>query len=87
MLLYPVLISFTLTDIRPNNVFVDYDVKLDGSIRVNQAQISDLGMGSMIPPGLNVCGARLENPMCCSSKSHVVSQINYSSDFFLSALL
>ncbi|EEH03603.1 conserved hypothetical protein [Histoplasma capsulatum G186AR] len=50
---YPVLISFTPTDIRPNNVFVDYDVKPDGSIRVNQAQISDLEMGLMISPGLN----------------------------------
>ncbi|EGC47927.1 conserved hypothetical protein [Histoplasma capsulatum var. duboisii H88] len=44
---YPVLISFTSTDIRPNNVFVDYDVKSDGSIRVNQAQISDLEMGGL----------------------------------------
>ncbi|KLJ13792.1 hypothetical protein EMPG_11291 [Blastomyces silverae] len=69
-------------DIKPNNVFVDYDENPDGSIRVNQVQIGDLEMGSMIPPGLNVCGARLGNPMWRSPESHAAARINCPSDIF-----
>ncbi|KKZ62001.1 hypothetical protein EMCG_03462 [[Emmonsia] crescens] len=69
-------------DIKPNNVFVSYDENPDGSIRVNQVQIGDLEMGSMIPPGLNVRGARLGNPMWRSPESHAAARINRPSDIF-----
>ncbi|KAL2360307.1 hypothetical protein RJZ56_006826 [Blastomyces dermatitidis] len=69
-------------DIKPNNVFVDYDENPDGSIRVNQVQIGDLEMGSMVPPGLNVRGARLGNPMWRSPESHAAARINRPSDIF-----
>ncbi|EGD85911.2 hypothetical protein H113_06887 [Trichophyton rubrum MR1459] len=45
-------------DIKPSNIFVDYDL-VDGTIKIERAQIGDLEMGSMIPPGVNVRGARL----------------------------
>ncbi|KKZ60766.1 hypothetical protein EMCG_04576 [[Emmonsia] crescens] len=35
----------------------------EGAIEVKRAQIGDLEMGSMIPPGLNARDARLSNPM------------------------
>ncbi|OAT02377.1 serine/threonine protein kinase, variant [Blastomyces dermatitidis ER-3] len=69
-------------DIKPNNVFVDYDENPDGSIRINQVQIGDLEMGSMVPPGLNVRGARLGNPMWRSPESHAAARINRPSDIF-----
>ncbi|EFR02289.1 CMGC/CDK protein kinase [Nannizzia gypsea CBS 118893] len=68
-------------DIKPNNIFVDYDLS-DGAIKVKRTQIGDLGMGSMIPPGLNVRGARLGNPMWRSPESHAAARINTPSDIF-----
>ncbi|KAM5504027.1 hypothetical protein McanMca71_003656 [Microsporum canis] len=57
-------------DIKPNNIFVDYDMSSSG-IRVKRAQIGDLEMGSMIPPGLNR-----------SPESHAAARINIPSDIF-----
>ncbi|KAG5295510.1 hypothetical protein I7I50_08279 [Histoplasma capsulatum G186AR] len=74
-------------DIKPNNVFVNYDENPDGSIRVNQVQIGDLEMGSMIPLGLNVRGARLGNPMWRSPESHAAARINCPSDIFSFSLV
>ncbi|KAM5443600.1 RIBULOSE-phosphate 3-epimerase [Microsporum ferrugineum] len=51
-------------------------------IRVKRAQIGDLEMGSMIPPSLNVRGARLGNPMWRSLESHAAARINTPSDIF-----
>ncbi|EGE08041.1 CMGC/CDK protein kinase [Trichophyton equinum CBS 127.97] len=68
-------------DIKPNNIFVDCDL-VDGTIKVERAQIGDLEMGSMIPPGLNVRGARLGNPMWRSPESHAAARINTPSDVF-----
>lgn len=47
-------VSVFLQDIKPDNIFVDYDEKPDGGIEVKQVQFGDLEMGSVIPPGLNV---------------------------------
>ncbi|EZF39065.1 serine/threonine protein kinase [Trichophyton rubrum D6] len=53
-------------DIKPSNIFVDYDL-VDGTIKIERAQIGDLEMGSMIPPGVN---------------SHAAARINTPSDIF-----
>lgn len=73
--------TLTSQDIKPNNIFVDCDL-VDGTIKVERAQIGDLEMGSMIPPGLNVRGARLGNPMWRSPESHAAARINTPSDVF-----
>ncbi|KAF3483973.1 uncharacterized protein GIQ15_03297 [Arthroderma uncinatum] len=49
---------------------------------VKRTQIGDLEMGSMIPPGLNVRGALLGNPMWRSPESHAAARINIPSDVF-----
>ena len=74
--------SFLLQDIKPDNIFVDYDEKPDGAIEVKRVQVGDLEMGSMIPPGLNVRGARLGNPMWRSPEAHAAARINLPSDIF-----
>jgi hypothetical protein len=61
---------------------VDCDEKPDGAIEVKRVQIGDLEMGSVIPPGLNVRGARLGNPMWRSPEAHAAGRINLPSDIF-----
>lgn len=61
---------------------MDYDEKPDGAIEVKRVQVGDLEMGSMIPPGLNVRGARLGNPMWRSPEAHAAARINLPSDIF-----
>ncbi|KFY50734.1 hypothetical protein V496_09209 [Pseudogymnoascus sp. VKM F-4515 (FW-2607)] len=69
-------------DIKPDNIFVDFEEKPDGAIEVQRVQVGDLEMGSVIPPGLNVRGARLGNPMWRSPESHAAARINLPSDIF-----
>lgn len=59
----------------------------DGAIEIKRAQIGDLEMGSMIPPGLNVRGALLGNPMWRSPESHAAARINLPSDIFSYSLV
>ena len=61
---------------------MDYSQKLDGYIEVNSVQIGDLEMGTEIPEGLNVRGARLGNPMWRSPESHAGGRLNLPSDIF-----
>ncbi|RDL32568.1 CMGC protein kinase [Venustampulla echinocandica] len=71
-------ISYTV----PDNIFVDYDTEPNGAIKVKRDQVGDLEMGSIIPPGLNVRGARLGNPMWRSPEAHAAARINFPSDIF-----
>lgn len=73
---------FPLQDIKPDNIFVDYDEKPDGVIEIKRVQVGDLEMGSVIPPGLNVRGARLGHPMWRSPEAHAGARINLPSDIF-----
>ncbi|KAK4201395.1 kinase-like domain-containing protein [Triangularia verruculosa] len=66
----------------PNNIFVDYDESPSGVIDVKAVQIGDLEMGCAIPPGLNVRGARLGNPMWRSPEAHAAGHMNLPSDVF-----
>ena len=75
-------VSSLSRDIKPNNVFVDYNENPAGAIAVKQVQIGDLEMGSVIPPCLNVRGARLGNLMWRSPEAHAASHINLPSDMF-----
>ncbi|EEP79948.1 predicted protein [Uncinocarpus reesii 1704] len=68
-------------DIKPNNIFVDYEIS-DGVVHVKRTQIGDLEMGSDLPPGLNVRGALLGNPMWRSPESRAAARINLPSDVF-----
>ncbi|WEW61819.1 hypothetical protein PRK78_007315 [Emydomyces testavorans] len=68
-------------DIKPNIIFVDYEIS-DGIVHVKRTQLGDLEMGSDLPPGLNVRGAQLGNPMWRSPESHAAARINLPSDVF-----
>lgn len=70
------------SDIKPNNIFVDYDESPSGAIEVKAVQIGDLEMGCAIPPDLNVRGARLGNPMWRSPEAHAAGRMNLPSDIF-----
>lgn len=61
---------------------MDYEETPDGALEVQRVQVGDLEMGSVIPPGLNVRGAKLGNPMWCSPESHAAGRINLPSDMF-----
>ena len=61
---------------------MDYEEAPDGTLRVQRVQVGDLEMGSVIPPGLNVRGAKLGNPMWRSPESHAAARINPPSDIF-----
>lgn len=61
---------------------MDFEEKPDGAIEVQRVQVGDLEMGSVIPPGLNVRGAKLGNPMWRSPESHAAARINLPSDIF-----
>ncbi|KAK2796916.1 hypothetical protein FQN50_009375 [Emmonsiellopsis sp. PD_5] len=69
------------TDIKPNNIFVDFDEN-PGGIQINRVQIGDLEMGSMLPPDLNIRGARLGNPMWRSPEAHAAARVNLPADIF-----
>lgn len=69
-------------DIKPNNILVDYAEKPDGTIDVKRVQLGDLEMGSIVPEGLNVRGARLGNPMWRSPESYAAARQNLPSDMF-----
>jgi serine/threonine protein kinase len=69
-------------DIKPDNIFVDYEETTNGAIEVQRVQVGDLEMGSVIPPGLNVRGAKLGNPMWRSPESHAAARINLPTDVF-----
>ncbi|PGG99398.1 serine/threonine protein kinase [Blastomyces parvus] len=72
------------TDIKPNNIFVDFGEKPGDApaIQVNRVQIGDLEMGSMVPPDLNIRGARLGNPMWRSPEAHAAARVNLPADIF-----
>lgn len=70
------------SDIKPNNIFVDFDETPDGVIKVKAVQLGDLEMGCAIPPDLNVRGARLGNPMWRSPEAHAAGRMNLPSDVF-----
>ncbi|KFZ18235.1 hypothetical protein V501_01319 [Pseudogymnoascus sp. VKM F-4519 (FW-2642)] len=69
-------------DIKPDNIFVDYEETTNGATEVQRVQVGDLEMGSVIPPGLNVRGAKLSNPMWRSPESHAAARINLPTDVF-----
>jgi serine/threonine protein kinase len=69
-------------DIKPDNIFVDYEETPNGALKVQRVQVGDLEMGSVIPPGLNVRGAKLGNPMWRSPEFHAAARINLPSDMF-----
>ncbi|OBT53182.1 hypothetical protein VE04_06181 [Pseudogymnoascus sp. 24MN13] len=69
-------------DIKPDNIFVNYEESPNGTIEVQRVQVGDLEMGSVIPPGLNVRGAKLGNPMWRSPESHAAARINLPTDVF-----
>ncbi|KAK4171650.1 kinase-like domain-containing protein [Triangularia setosa] len=75
------------SDIKPNNIFVDYDESPNGVIDVKAVQIGDLEMGCAISPGLDVRGARLGSPMWRGPEAHAAGRMNLPSDVFFSGLV
>ncbi|KAL1845165.1 hypothetical protein VTK73DRAFT_1000 [Phialemonium thermophilum] len=75
------------TDIKPNNIFVDYVEAPDREIQVERVQLGDLEMGSILPKGLHVRGARLGNPMWRSPEAHAAARQNFPSDVFAFGLV
>lgn len=61
---------------------MNYEESPNGAIEVQRVQVGDLEMGSVIPPGLNVRGAKLGNPMWRSPESHATARINLPTDVF-----
>lgn len=77
---YITLIIFL--DIKPNNILVDYEEDVDGSIIIKNVQISDLEDGVIIPPGKWLRGPLCGNAMWRSPESWCRSRQNQASDVF-----
>lgn len=76
--------SLQLEDIEPDNVFVDCAENPDGTVRAQRVQIGDFEIGSIIPSGLDVRGARLgrQSNVAKPPESHAAARINLPSDIF-----
>jgi len=53
-----------VTDIKPNNILVDWDPVHEKDIVVNGVQIADVEDACRVPPGRNIVGLQVGNWMC-----------------------
>ncbi|TKW50694.1 Cyclin-dependent kinase 1 [Colletotrichum tanaceti] len=69
------------TDIKPNNILLDYDVA-GGDITVRNVQVSDLEDAVALPPGKNLKGCLCGNQLWRSPESWARARQNTPSDIY-----
>ncbi|KAF1955136.1 serine/threonine protein kinase [Byssothecium circinans] len=70
------------TDIKPNNILLDYEDAAGGDIAVRCVQISDLEDAVILPPGDNIGGCLCGNQLWRSPESWARAGQNTPSDIF-----
>lgn len=78
---YHYLANF-LTDIKANNILVDYEECADGQINVQKIQISDLEDTVILRPGKSLKGGMCGNEIWRSPESWCRARQKHSSDIF-----
>jgi len=71
-----------VTDIKPNNILVDWDPVHEKDIVVNGVQIADVEDACRVPPGRNIVGLQVGNWMWRSPEAHAQGPVNMPSDIF-----
>ncbi|KGO74173.1 Calcium/calmodulin-dependent/calcium-dependent protein kinase [Penicillium italicum] len=71
-----------IPDIKPNNILVEYDEKIDSQIVIKNVQISDLEDAVIVPPGKWLRGPLCGNAIWRSPESWCRSRQNQASDVF-----
>lgn len=75
------------TDIKANNILVDYDESIQGQTIINNVQISDLEDAVLVPPGKWLRGPLCGNAIWRSPESWCRSRQNQASDVFSFAIV
>jgi len=71
-----------VTDIKPNNILVDWDPFQDKDNVVNGVQIVDVEDACRVPHGRNIVGLQVGNWMWRSPEAHAQGPVNTPSDMF-----
>ncbi|KAL2369969.1 hypothetical protein RJZ57_005624 [Blastomyces gilchristii] len=74
------------TDIKPDNVFIDWKDDRDGII-IDQVKLGDLEDAAHIPPGSHMIEKQVGNWMWRSPEAHAKGPVNKPSDIFSFALV
>ncbi|KAK4246834.1 kinase-like protein [Corynascus novoguineensis] len=70
------------TDIKPNNILLDYEETTGDDIAIKSVQISDLEDAVLLPPGKNLKGCLCGNQLWRSPESWARARQNTPSDMF-----
>ncbi|WYZ37660.1 hypothetical protein EsH8_II_001166 [Colletotrichum jinshuiense] len=70
------------TDIKPNNILIDYEDAAGDDITIRSVQISDLEDAVVLPPGKNLKGCLCGNQLWRSPESWARARQNTPSDIF-----
>ena len=71
-----------VTDIKPNNILLDWEPSHDRDIVVKRVQIADVEDACYVPPGRTILGTQVGNWMWRSPEAHAQGPVNKSSDMF-----
>lgn len=71
-----------LSDVKPNNVLVDYEEKSDGSLVIQDVKLSDLEDAVVLEPGTAIIGPTLGNKLWRSPESWAGAQQELPSDVY-----
>ena len=71
-----------VTDIKPDNILVDWKLSHDQEIVVEHVQITDVEDACHLPPGHAISGLQVGNWMWRSPEAHAQGPFNTSSDMF-----
>ncbi|KAK0736786.1 serine/threonine protein kinase [Apiosordaria backusii] len=74
------------TDIKPNNILVDYEEGPNGSVTIKDVKISDLEDAIQLKPEQNLLGCRFGNQLWRSPESWLRARQNTPSDIFSFAI-
>lgn len=70
------------TDIKPNNILLNYEETTDNELSIKSVQISDLEDSALLPPGKNLKGCLCGNELWRSPESWARARQNTPSDMF-----
>ncbi|RMD42378.1 hypothetical protein DV735_g2739, partial [Chaetothyriales sp. CBS 134920] len=70
------------TDIKPNNIMVDWDETQNGNLNVEHVQIADLEDAAYVPDDCAIVGRQAGNWMWRSPEAHASGQVQKPSDIF-----
>ncbi|KIH87072.1 hypothetical protein SPBR_05198 [Sporothrix brasiliensis 5110] len=70
------------TDIKPNNILLDYEERTSDDLSIKRVQIADLEDAVLLPPGKNLKGCLCGNQLWRSPESWARARQNTPSDVF-----